>query len=348
MAVPGRAIDTTSIFNKAEELLEQFREQEAFELYADLCHAGHLAPLAYYRMGEILNRQGKIEESLNCHRTAFQCDIHLARGINETDHPLYDYKYGFVEQTNVTCCPICGEEGTKHSCYNAVTSPHFTPGFDPIRLWMRCDSCNHIFAANYPTDLNSVLRGTSHNSYLKPDVTAFPALGAVLAAIKPIAPGRRLLDVGVRAGEMLAVAKEFLFYVTGVDIRPAYSKVVSEMLDVPVHAMGLIEFESEEPFDVICMGSVVEHSPDPIKMMRKAISLLSSGGVLWISTPNFESAHARVMKDDYPMWRACEHLNYFCYRSMKSMLESMGATVVNYAISNRHEGAMEVTAVRHR
>lgn len=346
MAYNARAIDTVSIFNKAEELLDQGRDQDAFALYGDLRGANHLAPLAFYRMGEILNRQQRPQESLEHHRMAFELDPHLARGVNDTDHPCYDFVYSFVEQTNITRCPMCGEEGQQHSCYNAVTKPDFTPGFDPIRMWMHCDCCHHIFAANYPTDLGKVLRSHHHLSHLSPRHEVFPALGRVLCNIRKRAPGNRLLEIGVGAGEMAAVAKEFLFDVTGVDIRPAYAEAVSKMLDMPIHAGDFLDFETNDTFDVICMGDVLEHTTEPVRMLTRAISLLNPNGVLWISTPNFESAYSRLTRDDSPLWRSCEHLNYFCYRSLKAMIETMGASVVDYAISRHCLGTMEITAVK--
>ncbi len=346
MAFNARAIDTVSIFNKAEELLDQGREEEAFVLYSDLRGTHHLAPLAFYRMGEILNRQHKPAESLKHHRQAFELDPHLARGVNDTDHPCYDYVYSFVEQTNITKCPMCGEEGEQHSCYNAITKRDFTPGFDPIRLWMYCHSCHHIFAANYPTDLAQVLRNHAHGYHLSPKHELFPALGRVLNNIRKRAPGNKLLEIGVGGGEMAAVAKEFLFEVTGVDIRPAYAEAVSKMLDMPIHAVDFLDFDTNDTYDVICMGDVLEHSTEPVRMLRKAVSLLRPEGVLWISTPNFESAFSRVTGDQSPLWRACEHLNYFCYRTLKAMLESMGTEVVDYAISRYFLGTMEIKAVR--
>jgi SAM-dependent methyltransferase len=332
--------------HKAEELLDQGREQEAFAFYSDLRGASHLAPLAFFRMGEILNRQHQPEEALKHHRQAFELDPHLARGVNDTDHPCYDYVYDFVEQTNITKCPMCGEEGRRHSVYNAITKPDFTPGFDPIRLWMYCDSCHHIFASNYPSDLGQVLRNHSHGSHLSPRQEWFPALGRVLSNIRKRSPGNKLLEIGVGGGEMAAVAKEFLFDVTGVDIRPAYAEAVSKMLDMPIHAVDFLDFDTNDTYDVICMGDVLEHSKEPMRMVERAVSLLSPSGVLWISTPNFESAFSRVRKDQSVLWRACEHLNYFCYRSLKAVLESRGTTVVDYAISRHCLGTMEITAVK--
>lgn len=346
MAANPKPVDPVSVFNKAEQLLQYHRDEEAFGLYFELRQSGRMAPLAYYRMGQILNRKQQVDEALDCHRSAFESDSLLARGIVENDHPCYDYKYGFVEQTYVSQCPICGEEGTKHSCYNAVTNPQFTRGFDPIRLWMYCDSCHHIFAANYPTDLGDVLRSTSHVSHLCPDPSIFPALGAILRSIKQVAPGNRLLEIGVGAGEMAAVAKEFLFDVTGIDIRPAYAEAASKMLDIPIHAADFRDFESGQSFDVICLGDVIEHTTEPVRMLLKIVSMLSPNGVLWLSTPNFESAFSRVMQQNDPLWQACEHLNYFCYRSLQSILQSMGMTVIDYAVSAHCAGAMEMTSVK--
>lgn len=346
MAANPKPVDPVSMFNRAEQLLQYGHDKEAFDLYFELRDAGRMAPLAYYRMGQILNRRQQVDESLDCHRTAFELDNLLARSITENDHPCYDYRYGFVEQTCVSNCPICGEEGRRHSCYNAITNPQFTRGFDPIRLWMYCDSCHHIFAANYPTDLAAVLRSTVHDSHLCPNPAIFPALGSILRNIKQLAPGNRFLEIGVGAGEMAAVAKEFLFDVTGIDIRPAYAEAVSKMLDVPIYATDFRDFESDRPFDVICLGDVIEHTTEPVRMLLKIVGLLSPNGVLWLSTPNFESASSRVLKYNDPLWLACEHLNYFCYRSLRSILQSMGMTVVDYAVSAHCAGAMEITAVK--
>ncbi len=346
MAANARAIDPVSMFNKAEELLEQRRDEEALGYYLELRMSPRMAPLAFYRLGEIFNRQGKIDESQECHRKAFEIDNCLARGITDNDHPCYDYKYSFVEQTHVTTCPMCGQEGRQHSCYNAITKPDFTPGFDPIRVWMHCDNCHHVFASNYPTDLTAVLRSHAHGSHLSPRHEVFPALGRVLSNIKKRAPGNQLLEIGVGAGEMAAVATEFLFDVTGLDIRPAYAEAVSKMLDIPIHAIDFLHFESDQQFDVICMGDVLEHTTEPVRMLKKTVSLLSPGGVLWISTPNFESAYSRITGDTSPLWRACEHLNYFCYRSLRAMLQSIGLNVVDYAVSRHCLGTMEITAVR--
>lgn len=338
--------NSIEVFNQAEQLLSKSCDDQAFEIYWKLRKSDQVGSLAYYRMGQIANRRGDAVNSLRYHRRAFEMNPGLMQNITPADHQFHNYKYSFSKQTDITTCPLCGNTGREHSCYNVATYAHFTAGFDPIRLWMYCENCHHIFAANRPEDLGSILRESAHDSYLVPQANLFPYLATIISDLKKNASGNRFLEVGVGAGEMIAVAKEMQFDVTGIDIRPMYADAVSRMLDIPVHAVDFADFESDEKFDVICMGDVIEHTIDPIAILDKAVSLLNKGGVLWISTPNYESAYSMVMKHNDPMWMVCEHLNYFCFRSLKRILEQLGMEVVDYAVSGHYNGCMEVTSAK--
>jgi 2-polyprenyl-3-methyl-5-hydroxy-6-metoxy-1,4-benzoquinol methylase len=107
-----------------------------------------------------------------------------------------------------------------------------------------------------------------------------------------------------------------------------------------------MDFETDDLFDIIILGDVLEHIPNPSKMLEKAYNLLDKEGVIWISTPNFESAFSYIMKDKDPMWRVCEHLNYFSYISLKKTLEKTGFKTVDYKISQHYNGCMEITAIK--
>ncbi|MCE5324768.1 class I SAM-dependent methyltransferase [bacterium] len=346
MSATACQVNPVELFNKAEKLMAGSQEDQAFDLYSQLRGTDQIGSLAYYRMGEILNRRQEPRNSLNCHRKAFEVNSRLMSTITKPDHPFHNYEYAVAEQTEVGACPLCGKEGQEHSCYNVAMYQHFTAGFDPVRLWMYCDSCNHIYAANRPADLGSILSTSAHQSCLAPNTQRFHALSAIVAGLRSAAKGNRFLEVGVGAGEMIAIAKEMLFDVTGIDIRPSYADAVSRMLDIDVHAVDFMDYQPNETYDVICMGDVIEHTIDPVAALNKAVSLLDEGGLLWVSTPNFESAFAMVMKDKDAMWRVCEHLNYFSFKSLKSVLENLGMDVINYGVSGQYNGCMEVTSVK--
>jgi 2-polyprenyl-3-methyl-5-hydroxy-6-metoxy-1,4-benzoquinol methylase len=339
-------MESGSLIKEAERLLNK-EDEMALSLYKRIVdEEPQFSALAYFRMGEICNRLKDPLASFKFHQLAYAANNHFSKVLVKEDHPSYHYEFTNPIETLVEKCPLCGEKGLPYACYNATTSLDFIHGFHPIRLWMCCDDCHHLFAYNYPVQLGELLTNSSFEFNLIPKTNLFSRISPIVMMISQIAPGSRLLEVGVGGGEFSAVAKEFLFDVTGLDIRPKYAEAVSRMLSISVFTEDFQKFHSDERFDVLVMGDVIEHMQDPVGAIRKAHSLLAEQGVLWISTPNFESAFSMVMKEADAMWRIVEHLNYFSFRSLKKWLDIVGFDVVNYNVSGHYNGSMEVTAIK--
>ncbi|MED1783271.1 class I SAM-dependent methyltransferase [Brevibacillus fortis] len=338
--------DWFALLKEAEGLL-RVNDEQALDYYLQIVeNQEELRAYSCWRIGEIYNRLGDPMSSFQYHRTAFELDPQLTKYYLKEDHPAYGYSYSEPKEIHVTNCPLCGETGSPYACVNATTMLDFIPGFHPVRLWMCCDSCHHLFACNYPENLSELLSNSQFDFNLDPRTARFPGICQTLKQIQYLAPGDRLLEVGVGAGEFAAVAKEMLFDVNGLDIRLPYANAVSNMLNIPVHTCDFQDFETSENFDIIIMGDVIEHILDPIQALRKAHSLLNEKGVLWISTPNFESAYSMVRKDADPMWRVVEHLNYFSFISLSKWLNRLGFEVVDYQVSSSYNGSMEVIAIK--
>lgn len=338
--------DHNNLFNEAEHLLLN-EDEKALSLYMKLIsEESQYSAFAAFRIGEICNRLGDALSSFEYHQLAYQIAPDFSKYLVKEDHPSFRYTYTKPSEVIIDCCPLCGSKGSPYAAYNATTSLDFIHGFNPIRLWLCCDECHHLFANNYPEILGELLTNTAFEFNLEPKTHLFPKLSPILMQISQMATGSRLLEVGVGAGEFSAVAKEFQFDVTGLDIRPKYAEAVSRMLDIPVYCEDFQKFHSEEKFNVLVMGDVIEHMNDPVGALRKAHSLLLDQGVLWLSTPNFESAFSMVMKDKDPMWRIVEHLNYFSFRSLSKWLNIIGFEVVNYNVSGHYNGSMEITAIK--
>ncbi|MBN2071806.1 MAG: class I SAM-dependent methyltransferase [Candidatus Krumholzibacteriota bacterium] len=333
-------------FQEAERLLDAGEDNGAGMLYRKLIEVKGIESVALFRLGEIENRMGRALLSYNCHINAFIIDYRLASRITAESHPFHDYRYKKNDMRKTDRCPLCEGEGKPHWAYNMVTNADFNEGFDPVRLWLYCGKCNHLFASARPDDLTSVLSGSDNKQYQSPNPGLIPMLGTVVSTLYRRAPGKRFLDVGIGAGEMIAVAGEFGFDASGLEIRPAHAGRVAERLGVRVICADFSSFETSEKYDVICMGDVLEHIIDPVKAIERAARSLNAGGLLWISTPNFESAFSIMMKDKDPMKRVCEHLNYFSFASLKNILERCGFEVTDYGVSAHYNGSMEVTSIK--
>jgi SAM-dependent methyltransferase len=101
--------------------------------------------------------------------------------------------------------------------------------------------------------------------------------------------GRRVVDMACGEGYGSAVLAEQAGEVIGVDANPdahehARRKYTSERL---TFARALVEqFDDGAPWDAVVFLQTVEHVDDPRPLLERFCSLLSPGGVAYISTPN--------------------------------------------------------------
>jgi SAM-dependent methyltransferase len=132
-------------------------------------------------------------------------------------------------------------------------------------------------------------------------------------------PVGRVLDVGCATGTFLEVARSRGFEGLGVELSPeSLAWCRSRGLSVvpgPVEQAGL----PQRRFDIIHLGDVLEHLPDPAVTLRFLRGLLRDQGLIVISTPNFASLATRVFQI-----KPREHLFYFTARSLARLLEGTG------------------------
>ncbi len=107
-----------------------------------------------------------------------------------------------------------------------------------------------------------------------------------------------------------------------------------ENIDI-VHAF-FEDFETEEKFDAIGMGFVLEHVDDPALVLKRYAKFLAPGGAIFIAVPNAESLHRRLgyeagmLPDMQTLSRAdldFGHKRYFNLASLRELVESVGLEV---------------------
>ena len=145
---------------------------------------------------------------------------------------------------------------------------------------------------------------------------------------------RRILDVGSGPGFFLLHGKERGWDVLGVEPSS----------QAAAHARGLgldiMEGFFDEQvascigkFDVVHMSEVLEHIPDPRKMLRLAYGVLNPGGLIAVIAPNdynpFQCA-LRTMYGYEPWWvTPPHHINYFDFASLSRLLEVIGFQIIS-------------------
>lgn len=257
-------------------------------------------------------------------------------------------KYIPVSEEYFDTCPICHGSGVPY--YNAIQilkPAMYVPGYPATKLWMKCNDCENLWAYNFPKQVQNTQQTIveADRSKYAQSVPVPPGLNMfsdILNRVAEYTSGRTMLEVGIGKGEMIATALEFGYEVDSVEIGRSSCESISNTLGVDIVCADFIYFETDKKYDILSMGDVVEHVSDPVFALKKAYDLLKSDGVLWLSTPNYESAFSRFRKFDDPMWCAPYHFTYFSHSGLLKILDEIGFEEKCYDVCKRYNGSMEL------
>ena len=331
-------------FNDGTALMHAGRLDEALEIFLELENNVEFAPFCYYRIAQISNMISEPEEAYDLFYKAFTNMPNIASRMFSEDHTSFNYVFKGKKNELINInCPLCTKESKPHWCYSLIEASGYNEFFNPVRMWMYCQSCNHMFAREFPEKLF-----LHNNSPRKANPVFFPYYSNVLASIRRsgYASGMSLFEIGIGACECLLAAREIGYETFGIDVIERHVEDAKNMYNLDVEAVDFLEFESDRKWDVIIMGDVLEHVSDPSLALAKAESLLHEDGALWISTPTFESAFSCIAGHNDAMRKQQYHLNYFSRESLYALLERNYLLPVDYQISAHFNGSMEVVAIK--
>jgi 2-polyprenyl-3-methyl-5-hydroxy-6-metoxy-1,4-benzoquinol methylase len=189
-------------------------------------------------------------------------------------------------------CPVCG---------GARARPLHVR---PHRRLLRC-ACGVVYVDPLPTPADAAqmearaLRGelqeetaemfAAYGRNYDPNDPVVRGFERHLARLAALAPGRRLLDVGVGTGLLLHLAQRAGWEATGVDLCPEAAERAREEFGIEVVVGDFSTAPLPGGYDAITMADVLEHSRDPRTFLRRAHALLVPGGALLVAVPNHRS-----------------------------------------------------------
>lgn len=138
----------------------------------------------------------------------------------------------------------------------------------------------------------------------------------------------KILDVGTAGGSFLHVAKRAGWEVHGVEPNRWLCDWGKKHYGIDIKPGTIFDHTfSQDSFDVVTLWDVLEHTPDPKKVLEECRRLLKKDGLLVINYPDIGSWIARLMGRRW-VFLLSVHLFYFSRKTMRDILGRLGFEVV--------------------
>jgi SAM-dependent methyltransferase len=186
-------------------------------------------------------------------------------------------------------------------------------GFDP-KTYYTADFFNGNKEGGYPDYMSSekVLRAEFRR---------------VVNRVRQTVPSGTLIEIGAAYGFFLIEAKA-QYQVHGVEIADEAAEFARERgLDVRTGGLTRSILKEIGPIDIAVMLDVIEHLEDPKATLELCSEFLRPGGAVILTTPDFDSALARITGRSWRNMTPPQHLWYFTRDSITRMAAAAGLEV---------------------
>jgi len=230
-------------------------------------------------------------------------------------------------------CPVCDEPASSAACVFTATPRTFAGKPFSIRL-VRC-RCTHVF-------LNPSPSWEELLDFYDDDYHCFTTSAAEAERIErwieqrrrdgrfnhvPIVPEGRYLDIGCGTGDMVAAMARLGMEAEGVEpSRYAVEKATEAGLKVTHGQLHEAAYPAAS-FDAISMFHVLEHTPDPVGVLRECRRILKPAGEIVIGVPNFDALVFAIVGKHWIGLQDPTHVQHFCPESLRVAAERAGLAV---------------------
>ncbi len=197
---------------------------------------------------------------------------------------------------------------------------------------VKCKNCDFVFTTPILSEqeLETYYKKFDYKDILSAEriirLDAKKSLGKINKYIKTKGD---LLDVGCGRGYFLDEARKLGWSSYGVDVSELVTEYARNKLHLTIFHSDIFSFKSKQTFDLITLNQVIEHFVNPERLINKCSEFLTSGGLLYIATPNVESISAKVLKDNFDHYIPPEHVSYFSQHTLRKLLKKLGFNVLH-------------------
>jgi len=135
-----------------------------------------------------------------------------------------------------------------------------------------------------------------------------------------------VLDYGTATGEFLYYLSKKTFLVSGVEPNKNARELANILLD---NKVSVSINNISQKFDVITLWHVLEHIPEPDKLITELKKRLNPDGIILIAVPNFKSYDAKVYGAYWAAYDVPRHLWHFSPTAINNLFLKHKMTVLS-------------------
>jgi SAM-dependent methyltransferase len=133
-----------------------------------------------------------------------------------------------------------------------------------------------------------------------------------------------MLDIGCGEGFFLSEAKSSGWEVHGTEFSDIYLPICrSKGIEMRTGRLDASQY-APESFDVIAWIEVIEHIDCPQEELEKMFQLLRPGGVIYVTTPNFDSVSRKILRGKWTVIDYPGHLVYYTPDTLSRLFRRNG------------------------
>jgi len=218
----------------------------------------------------------------------------------------------------LTCCTICG---SSHSDFllrrNQCDLRH------AVEL-RRCQRCKGVFLAQRSESYDQSLyeyyaeyKGFGYSKLFDPRTQT--SYSEVVKLMQSYVSLDTVLDVGCGKGDFVFAGIRLGIRVQGIELSKSAVDIAHDC-NLPVRQIDFFDPSLRpDTFDAVTFFEVIEHVPNPTAFLKRAESLVKPGGLIYVTTPNFDSLDRYLLKSRWSVIHP-EHLTYFTRKTLVSAI----------------------------
>lgn len=245
-----------------------------------------------------------------------------------------------IKLERLSQCPVCGEK-SRHSLFPIKGSAVFECCSCRLKYLDPCLSLESMKSAYESEDTLTEFHDFHEGYYdygdLKTETRTLSDFKRALKLLEGCVGGssRSILDVGFGTGLFLALAKQRGWQIDGIDTSAENIKKAREKFGLELLQGDLLSYGPAKRYDAISFWDVIEHLPNPHRVLAHASHLLRDKGFLLIGIPNDRSFLAFVSlllyRFSFGLFKKgaqtiyfLEHVAYYNRETLELLLQKSG------------------------